>query len=171
MFRTSPKIGQELLDVPMGDMIQQMAFAIAEAQIKLDTNSIEVAQMMGGLKTITANIGGEEKKIEQEILKILGKAEEAANFPVFVNEDYPLSRDDLYFQMRDKDILGRRYFYPLISEMPMYRKLPSAAPENLPQAHKASKQVICLPIYPDLAMDDVERVCEAIRKPENTTKS
>lgn len=92
-------------------------------------------------------------------------------FPVFVNEDYPLSRDDLYFQMRDKDILGRRYFYPLISEMPMYRKLPSAAPENLPEAHKASKQVICLPIYPDLAMDDVERVCEAIRKPENRTKS
>jgi hypothetical protein len=47
-----PKIGQELLDVPMGDMIQQMAFAIAEAQRKLDENSIETAQMMGGLETI-----------------------------------------------------------------------------------------------------------------------
>lgn len=52
-----PRIGQELLDVPMGDMIRQMAFAIAEAQIRLDENSIEVAEMMGGLKTITDGSG------------------------------------------------------------------------------------------------------------------
>lgn len=57
---TQPRIGQELLDVPMGEMIKEMAFAIAEAQIKLDSNSIEVAQMMGGLKTITKEINGEE---------------------------------------------------------------------------------------------------------------
>lgn len=48
-----PKIGQELLDVPMGDMIREMAFAIAEAQMRLDENSIDVAQMMGGLQAIT----------------------------------------------------------------------------------------------------------------------
>jgi hypothetical protein len=52
-----PRIGQELLDVPMGDMIRQMAFAIAEAQIRLDENSIEVAEMMGGLRTITDGSG------------------------------------------------------------------------------------------------------------------
>lgn len=45
-------IGQELLNVPMGDMIRQMAFAIAEGQIKLDESSIQVAEMMGGLKTV-----------------------------------------------------------------------------------------------------------------------
>lgn len=60
LFNEQPKIGQELLDVPMGDMIRQMAFAIAEAQIKLDSNSMEVAQMMGGLQTITEEINGEE---------------------------------------------------------------------------------------------------------------
>ncbi len=54
---TKPRIGQELLDVPMGDMIRQMAFAIAEAQIVLDQNSIEVAEMMGGLRTITDDAG------------------------------------------------------------------------------------------------------------------
>ena len=54
---TKPRIGQELLDVPMGDMIRQMAFAIAEAQIVLDRNSIEVAEMMGGLRTITDDAG------------------------------------------------------------------------------------------------------------------
>lgn len=61
MFNNRPRIGQELLDVPMGEMIRQMAFAIAEAQTKLDANSIEVAQMMGGLRTITEDINGEEK--------------------------------------------------------------------------------------------------------------
>lgn len=60
LFHSRPSIGQELLDVPMGDMIREMAFAIAEAQIKLDSNSMEVAQMMGGLKTITKEINGEE---------------------------------------------------------------------------------------------------------------
>jgi hypothetical protein len=52
-----PRIGQELLDVPMGDMIRQMAFAIAEAQIVLDKNSIDVAEMMGGLTTVTDDAG------------------------------------------------------------------------------------------------------------------
>ncbi len=73
MFRRKPRIGQELLDVPMGDMIQQMAFAIAEAQIKLDTNSIEVAQMMGGLKTITATIEGEERITFEDSRVFFGK--------------------------------------------------------------------------------------------------
>ena len=54
---TKPRIGQELLDVPMGDMIRQMAFAIAEAQIVLDQNSIDVAEMMGGLTTVTDDLG------------------------------------------------------------------------------------------------------------------
>jgi len=56
-LRNKPRIGQELLDVPMGDMIRQMAFAIAEGQMMLDANSIEVAEMMGGLKTITDDKG------------------------------------------------------------------------------------------------------------------
>jgi hypothetical protein len=53
----SPNIGRALLDVPMGRMIREMAFAIADAQIRLDENSIEVAEMMGGLKTITDDKG------------------------------------------------------------------------------------------------------------------
>ncbi len=58
MNNNRPRIGQELLDVPMGDMIREMAFAIAEAQMKLDENSIDVAEMMGGLKTITDDTTG-----------------------------------------------------------------------------------------------------------------
>jgi hypothetical protein len=63
MLPSRPNIGRELLDVPMGEMIREMAFSIADAQTKLDSNSIEVAQMMGGLKTITIDdpITGKEK--------------------------------------------------------------------------------------------------------------
>ncbi|NJM31651.1 MAG: DegT/DnrJ/EryC1/StrS family aminotransferase [Limnobacter sp.] len=106
--------------------------------------------------------GLEGIRLLQPVADTLGNA---SYFPIFVGEGYPLSRDGLYFQMREKNIWGRRYFYPLISSMPMYRKLPSSAPDNLPEAQKASDSVICLPIYPDLPMTKVERVCEAIRAP------
>lgn len=71
-------------------------------------------------------------------------------FPILVGPEYPLSRDALYQKLRDHNIYARRYFYPLISDFPMYRGLPSAAHANLPVARQASAQVICLPIYPDL---------------------
>lgn len=67
MFRSNPRIGQELMDVPMGEMIREMAFSIAEAQMKLDTNSMEVAEMMGGLKTITTEIVNDQGQKEEKI--------------------------------------------------------------------------------------------------------
>ncbi len=79
-------------------------------------------------------------------------------FPILVQGDYPLSRDALYQKFRDNDINVRRYFYPLISDFPMYRGLPSAAHNNLPVARKVAQQVLCLPIYPGLRDDQVDRV-------------
>ncbi len=70
---TRPSIGRDLLDVPMGDMIRDMALAIAEAQMSLDSNSIEVAQMMGGLKTITEVINGEERVTFSDSRVFFGK--------------------------------------------------------------------------------------------------
>ncbi len=80
-----------------------------------------------------------------------------AYFPIFVDADYPLSRDDLNRRLREHGIYGRRYFYPLIAEFPMYRGLPSAQLDKLPVALEASRQVLCLPIYPALDMSVVER--------------
>ncbi len=85
-------------------------------------------------------------------------------FPILVQADYPLSRDALYQKLKDQGIYARRYFYPLISDFPMYRGLPSAARANLPVAVKAAEQVLCLPIYPTLAPAEQERVIESIRK-------
>lgn len=83
-------------------------------------------------------------------------------FPIMVEADYPLSRNALYQKLKDHGINGRRYFYPLISEFPMYRGLPSAAPSNLTVATEAAQKVVCLPIYPDLKDVDQRRVIELI---------
>lgn len=84
-------------------------------------------------------------------------------FPIFVDaEKYGMTRDELYFKMKEQNVLGRRYFYPLISTFTTYRGLPSAAPENLPQAHKMADSVICLPMHHALSEEDIERILETI---------
>lgn len=85
-----------------------------------------------------------------------------AYFPILVGEEYPVSRDGLYEILRENDIYGRRYFYPLISDFPMYRGLPSARRENLPVASDVAAKVICLPIYPDLRDEQIDRIVQLI---------
>ena len=86
-----------------------------------------------------------------------------AYFPILVRPEFAVPRDALYMRMKDAAIHARRYFYPLITEFPMYRALPSASPANLPVASAIARQVICLPIYPHLAHDDVDRVVALVR--------
>ena len=83
-------------------------------------------------------------------------------FPIMVEAGYPISRDDLYQKLKDHGIHPRRYFYPLISDFPMYRGLSSAHRDNLPAATLAAQQVLCLPIYPDLEMSVVDEVTRFI---------
>lgn len=86
-------------------------------------------------------------------------------FPIFVDaEKYGMTRDELYFKMKEQNVLGRRYFYPLISEFSTYRGLESARPDNLPNAHKMANTVICLPMHHALSDEDVNRVIEQIVK-------
>lgn len=84
-------------------------------------------------------------------------------FPIFVDaETYGMTRDELYFKMKENGVMGRRYFYPLISSFSTYRGLPSAAKENLPQAHKMADSVICLPMHHALDERDLDMVLECI---------
>lgn len=85
-------------------------------------------------------------------------------FPIFVHSSYGMSRDELYFKMREQGVLGRRYFYPLISNFSTYCNLPSATRENLPVATKMAERVICLPMHHALSNEDVERVINCIIK-------
>lgn len=86
-------------------------------------------------------------------------------FPMFIDADkYGKTRDELYFKMKEANVLGRRYFYPLISEFSTYRGLESARPENLPNAHKMANSVICLPMHHELSQEDIERTLKLIIK-------
>ncbi|MCF8299059.1 MAG: DegT/DnrJ/EryC1/StrS family aminotransferase [Saprospiraceae bacterium] len=84
-------------------------------------------------------------------------------YPILIDEkEYGMGRDQLYEHLKSKNIYGRRYFYPLVSEFPMYRELDSARKENLPTAQIFAKKVICLPMYPELSKDTVDSICKLI---------
>ena len=86
-------------------------------------------------------------------------------FPIFIDaQKYGMTRDELYMKMKSQNVLGRRYFYPLISEFSTYRGLESADPTNLPNAHKMADSVICLPMHHALSEEDIQRTLDCILK-------
>jgi dTDP-4-amino-4,6-dideoxygalactose transaminase len=84
-------------------------------------------------------------------------------FPILVEPNYPLDRDSLYQRLKENNVYARRYFYPLISDFPMYRGMASAQRNNLPVAAAAADRILCLPIYPALQVADQQRVIDLIR--------
>jgi len=94
---------------------------------------------------------------------ISGVRHNYAYFPIFIDsEQYEMTRDELYLKMKEHNVWGRRYFYPLISTFSTYKGLESANPKNLSMATKIADSVICLPIYADLKIEDVERVVDIV---------
>ena len=86
-------------------------------------------------------------------------------FPIFIDEKaFGMSRDALYAKMKEANVLGRRYFYPLISEFSTYSGLESANPANLPNAHKMADSVLCLPMHHALSEEDIQRTIDLIIK-------
>jgi dTDP-4-amino-4,6-dideoxygalactose transaminase len=85
-------------------------------------------------------------------------------FPILVQDEYPMSRDALYEKFKTQGIFARRYFYPLISDFPMYRALPSAHQRNLPVATDAASKILCLPIYSNLEIEDQQRIIDLISR-------
>lgn len=87
-----------------------------------------------------------------------------AYFPILVEDNYPLKRDELYEALRQERIFARRYFYPLISDFPMYRNLPSSSPSNLPNAKHIANRILCLPIFPTLSSEEVRGIVSIIKE-------
>ncbi len=84
-------------------------------------------------------------------------------FPIFIDDEkFGMTRDELYMKMKRNDVLGRRYFYPLISNFEIYSSLPSASRENLPAANAMADQVICLPMHHELSREDIEKVLSLV---------
>jgi dTDP-4-amino-4,6-dideoxygalactose transaminase len=86
-----------------------------------------------------------------------------AYFPILVEKKYPLSRNELFEKLRENGIYARRYFYPLISEFPMYRGLASASADNLPVANRITSKILCLPIYPNLSNEELTSITNIIK--------
>jgi dTDP-4-amino-4,6-dideoxygalactose transaminase len=84
-------------------------------------------------------------------------------FPIFIQKNHPIGRDELYIKLKEGNVFSRRYFYPLISNFSTYRGLPSAKASNLPVATALANEVLCLPIYPELSLIDVDDICALIK--------
>lgn len=110
--------------------------------------------------------------IKQSIISLFSEAVQSiipfkwnfAYFPILITEDFGMSRDALYEKMKSLGVLGRRYFYPLITDFEPYSQYESAKPDNLPEAIRLARQVICLPVHPYLSEDNVKQILESIVK-------
>ena len=96
----------------------------------------------------------------------LSDASNHSYYPILVKENYRISRDQLYEKLKSEGIFSRRYFYPLISQFPMYENLASSSPSNLPIATKIANEVLCLPIYPDLDEISISKIIGIINESE-----
>ena len=147
---------------------------VVEVGINAKMNELQAAYGLLQLKTINNQIEKRKKVADKysELLKdikgidILKDKENVkhnyAYFPIFVKQDYPITRDELYEKLKENNIYGRRYFYPLISDFPPYKGLNSTHSENLPNANIITNEVICLPIYVNLSGVEIEKIMNLI---------
>lgn len=140
--------------------MNEMQAALGVLQLKYHNNNVKKRKRIAdtykqGLKDISG-------------ISFLNEVDNAqsnyAYFPIFINENkYCMSRDELFEKFKENNIFTRRYFYPLISDFPMYKGLESANPNNLSIAKKMSDKVICLPIYPDLELKHVDYIIRCLK--------
>ena len=146
--------------------------AAIEARKKVAKQYVDALQDVKGIKifqpmvdSFASNLSG----VPENVRGVLGCSSPLTSklnysyFPIFVDEEqYGISRDALYEKMKANNVLGRRYFYPLITDFEPYKDIPSANPAKLPVANKIANQVICLPMHHALSEEDVRRVVECI---------
>ncbi|WP_297095269.1 DegT/DnrJ/EryC1/StrS aminotransferase family protein [uncultured Draconibacterium sp.] len=161
------------------DFLKNFGFAgeikVMAPGINSKMNELQAAMGILQLKHHKENVEKRKTIVEQYQLKLKGikgvsflsqpsdTTSNYAYFPIFINEaEYGISRNDLYERLKQNNIYGRRYFYPLISEFPIYKGLESANPEKLRIAQQTAEQVICLPLYPNLSLETVCKICQLI---------
>lgn len=147
---------------------------IVAAGINAKMNEIQAAFGLLQLKYVKKNIEKRQNvaKLYRETLQnikgirvlqdIQGVKHNYSYFPIFIEKEYPLTRDDLYQELKNNGIYGRRYFYPLISSFPMYEKLKTTDAKKLDIANHMAHAVICLPIYPELDYSTINTICDII---------
>ena len=163
------------------DYLKNFGFAgeteVVAPGINSKVDEVRAAYGLLNLKQVDQAIAN-RKKVAQKYREVLkdvpgirffddmpGVRHNYSYFPIFINAaEYGKTRDELYFEMKQQNVLGRRYFYPLISTFSTYRGLPSAAPDNLPVATKIANEVICLPMHHELTDENIDRILSLIVK-------
>jgi dTDP-4-amino-4,6-dideoxygalactose transaminase len=166
------------------DYLKNFGFAgeitVIEPGINAKMNEIQAAYGLLQLKYIDEYISKRKKIAETyrenlEGIKGLGYLNDMVGvdhaynyFPILINkQQYGMTRDEVFETLKLHNIYGRRYFYPLISQFPTYRGLPSARAENLPVAESVAEQVLCLPIYSELNLNYVYKICSLLKEINN----
>jgi dTDP-4-amino-4,6-dideoxygalactose transaminase len=139
--------------------------------INAKMNELQSAYGLLQLKYVDGYIEGRKKVVERyrEGLKdiegisyleeIDGVEHNYAYFPILIDKKkYGISRDEVYGRLREENIFGRRYFYPLISKFDPYKKLKSSKKDNLRVAEEKAEQVLCLPLYDGLEEDIIDKI-------------
>lgn len=133
--------------------------AAIEARKQVAKQYVEALQDVQGIKIFQPMVDSFASNLSPLTSKL-----NYSYFPIFVDESqYGISRDALYEKMKANNVLGRRYFYPLITDFDPYKDIPSANPANLPVANKIANQVICLPMHHALSDEDVTRVINCLK--------
>lgn len=96
--------------------------------------------------------------------KIDGLTSNYSYFPILIEGDYALSRDELYQKLKAENIFARRYFYPIISAAEPFKKYSSAEVNNLKVAQEVSNKVLCLPLFPNLDDRSIQRIIDCIKE-------
>ena len=163
------------------DYLKNFGFAseteVVAPGINSKVDEVRAAYGLLNLKQVDSAISSRRKvaisyRVELQEIKgitffndIPGVRHNYSYFPIFIDaEEYGMTRDELYFKMKEHNVFGRRYFYPLISTFSTYRGLESANPENLPIATQMANRVICLPMHHALSENEVEYILQIIKK-------
>lgn len=153
---------------------------VVDSGINAKMNEVQAAYGLLNLKNIDGQINLRKAVHDLYTSELLGvKGVELLNiegienynygyFPIFLNENYPVTRDGLYDQLTQEGIYPRRYFYPLISDFPIYSTIHSANRENLPNAVHRTESVLCLPLYAKLEKATIDRIVSIITNPRTS---
>ncbi|HAB00392.1 MAG TPA: aminotransferase [Ruminococcaceae bacterium] len=86
-----------------------------------------------------------------------------AYLPV-VFDGFKKTRDEIFEELKQYDVVARKYFFPLVNDMECYKDYPTSGSDKTPIAKHIADRVLTLPLYADLSLDDVDRICDIILK-------
>lgn len=119
----------------------------------------EIAKRKIIVERYRERLGGKEGIILSKIQKNVES--NYAYFPV-VFDGYKYTRNEVFSRLAEQGIGARKYFYPLTNSFECYRNYPTAGTEKTPAAQHMALRVLTLPLYADLSLEDVDRICDVI---------